>query len=222
MKKLIMISGVFLLTGCTLTVKDLGFEQLAYKLKSYDVGTTGFNINSPLIQNRIVLLQGSMNFSKCEAICESLVYLNEKNPDNKITLLINSKGGNLDACMPIINIIKSSKAPVDTVNTGFCFSAAVLVFRSATGKKYACKDSMFLLHATKGKPKELTKKMNELNTAIIRDGTNLPEEWFPLTDKTVIFDAEEALKYGFVDEVIDSNGLLNVAIPGATERIMGQ
>lgn len=203
MNKLIVIPGVLLLTGCALRLEGLDFENLAYELKSFEVGKPHFDCNSPLMKERIVLLQGSINFSRSSVICESLVHLNEQNPDEKATLLIHSKGGDAAASLPVVNMIKSIEAPVDTVNIGWCCSAAVPIFQSATGKRYAYKNSIFLLHALKGKPKQLTAKMSKLYTEIIRKKSNLPEEWFPLSDKLIIFDADEALEYKFVDEIIE-------------------
>ena len=191
-----------LLTGCTLTVKGLDFENLAY-----EIGKTRFDCNSPLMEKRMVLLQGEVNFSMSKMVCESLIYLNEQNPNKRITLLINSRGGCGDVIPAIVSMIKSIEAPVDTVNIGWCFSAAVPIFQSATGKRYAYKDSLFLLHKLKGSNKQILAKMTESYTEMIREKTNLPKKWFPLGDKPVVFDAEEALEYEFVDEIIEKIAL---------------
>jgi ATP-dependent protease ClpP protease subunit len=101
-------------------------------------------------------------------------------------------------------MIKSIESPVDTVNIGLCGSSAAMLIQSATGKRYAVKNTAFIIHNPKGKPEDLVKMYVKLQNELYKECCKLPEEWFPLEDKEYTFSAEEAKKYGFVDEVIDS------------------
>lgn len=62
-----------------------------------------------------------------------------------IKILLNTVGGDLDACQSFYNIIQMSKTPVYIYNMGLCASAGALIFLSGH-KRYALKGSKFLIH----------------------------------------------------------------------------
>jgi ATP-dependent Clp protease protease subunit len=142
-------------------------------------------------------------------ICQKLFVLESDDKVNRITLYINSGGGDDDAYLAIVNTIKNLKKPVDTVNQSYCMSAAMGVYQAATGKRLAYKNSVFLLHAFKSKSRssnsdttKILHMVNDAYTKIIRAKSDLPADWFPISDVNKIFTADEALRYKFVDEII--------------------
>ena len=71
---------------------------------------------------------------------------NLKVEDRKpIKILLNTIGGDLDACQSFYNIIQMSKTPVYIYNMGVCASAGALIFLSGH-KRFALKGSKFLIH----------------------------------------------------------------------------
>jgi ATP-dependent Clp protease protease subunit len=68
--------------------------------------------------------------------------LEERKP---IKILLNTVGGDLDACQSFYNIIQISKTPVYIYNVGLCASAGALIFLSGH-KRFAVKGSKFLIH----------------------------------------------------------------------------
>jgi ATP-dependent Clp protease protease subunit len=71
---------------------------------------------------------------------------NLKAEDRKpIKILLNTPGGDLDACQSFYNIIQMSKTPVYIYNMGVCASAGALIFLSGH-KRFALKGSKFLIH----------------------------------------------------------------------------
>lgn len=62
-----------------------------------------------------------------------------------IKILLNTCGGDLDACQSFYNVIQISKTPVYIYNMGICASAGALIFLSGH-KRFALKGSKFLIH----------------------------------------------------------------------------
>jgi ATP-dependent Clp protease protease subunit len=82
-----------------------------------------------------------------------IIQWNKEDKDNNIAIedrkpikiLLNTVGGDLDACQSFYNIIQISKTPVYIYNMGICASAGALIFLSGH-KRYALKGSKFLIH----------------------------------------------------------------------------
>lgn len=82
-----------------------------------------------------------------------IIQWNKEDKDNNIAIkdrkpikiLLNTVGGDLDACQSFYNVIQISKTPVYIYNMGICASAGALIFLSGH-KRYALKGSKFLIH----------------------------------------------------------------------------
>ena len=200
----IVISSLFL-SGCRIKLTSpINFERLSQELSDYEIAQSPFNTSDPLLNKRIILISGGFNKSMAKTVCKQLVYLDQQSSTEPIKLLINSDGGDCTVYQNITNLINSIQAPVDTVNVGVCASMGALLIQSATDKRYAVKDTAFLIHEPSGKPKEINTMYKELQEQVLKTRCDLPEDWIPIGDKERIFSAEKALEYKFVDEVIDS------------------
>ncbi len=104
--------------------------------------------------------------------------------------------------MAIRNTIKSIDTPVNTINMGLCASSAFTLYQSATGKRYACEGSAFMIHEGKGEPQKLVQMYIKDQEELIRTRCNVPADWLPIGKREFIFSAEDALKYQVVDEII--------------------
>ena len=192
-------------SGCTQSrTLDVGnlTEDFAKELRGYEVGKPGFDPENPLLKKRIVLITGPLNFSVAHTVCEALAYLDEQSKTEPIKLLISSWGGDGMAYVTVANMVKSVGAPVDTINISFCGSAAVTLFLSATGNRYALEGSYFMIHDGSGKPPELVETFNKLQEDLFRSKCELPSDWLPLKDQEFLFSAKEAKEYKVVDEVL--------------------
>ena len=162
-----------------------------------------FNPNDPLILRRIIFVNGCFNEAMARSVCTELVYLDSQSKTKPITMCINSGGGDLMAFLAIRNMINSISAPVDTVNMGFSGSAAVLLYLSATGKRYCIKDSSFGIHEPTGNPKEHRKHYVELQENLLRTKCELPEDWLPIKSRQFFVNDNDAKKYKICDEIIE-------------------
>jgi ATP-dependent Clp protease protease subunit len=156
-----------------------------------------------------IFINGYLDAAVAQEVADKILTLDQRREVDRITLLINSLGGEAVAFRVIHNALRLTRKPVDAVNIGNCYSAACAVFASATGKRYAYANTHFMVHRPQmpnGVPKEIRDMLDfEVQTyesAIKRHG-HLPGEWFPLTDRDRFFTAQQALEYEFIDQTID-------------------
>jgi len=198
----VLLACCTLLAGCVRHTLFVDGSSLAKAVEESGLGVRQFAPDDPLLHRRVVFMQGPLSLSSAHTICQQLVYLDSRPAGRPIKLLINSGGGDGMAYWSIRNTIRGIETPVDTVNIGFCASAASLLFQSATGKRYAVERSIFGLHEPRGEPEEWVEVLCKHQEELLRSRCRLPEEWFPMRDRELTFSAEEALQYGFVDAVL--------------------
>ncbi|MFI4912567.1 MAG: ClpP family protease [Sedimentisphaeraceae bacterium JB056] len=187
--------------GCSVNFSSRGS---AYQLSDFNVGRENFDPESPELSQRIILLDGGINIESANTVCKQIIFLNNISKDKPITLWLNSTGGDMTTYLQIANTIKSTPAPVNVVNTGLCASAAIGLMLNATGARYGFADSYFFIHSCSGGDDELREKCEEHIEKLLKEKTNIPEDWLPLGDAEYTITSGEALKYSIIDEVIES------------------
>lgn len=131
-----------------------------------------------------------------------------------IKLFINSNGGSAIGCLEIIDAINLSKTPVYTINIGLAASAGLDVF--ITGKKRFCyPNATFLFHEGStslssidaGKFRNYSdwydKLLKRTKDNLIKNTKVTPELYKEKQNDDWWFFAEEAIEYGFCDEVLE-------------------
>lgn len=131
-----------------------------------------------------------------------------------IKLFIDSCGGSVTAGFTIINAISLSKTPVYTINMGTAYSMGLCIL-AAGHKRFAYKDATFLFHEGStdigqidaGKFKNYSKFYEMLLEKIkifLLTHTNMTEEMYKekYRDDWWFF-ADEAIEYGFIDEILE-------------------
>lgn len=202
MVRQMLLLCVFLVAGCAVTVSEDTQVQSNETLEQWR--------RSPEAGRGYLVLSSSVSAQMALDAVKKVVALDSDPNVQRITMIINSNGGEAGALRTIYNAMRLSHKPVDTVNIGNCYSAACAIFAGATGKRYACKDSHFMVHSPKLIRGSARKYEDVLEFEVsffqkaLRAHSHLPDEWFPLTSKHRFFSAQEALKYGFVDEVIET------------------
>jgi ATP-dependent Clp protease protease subunit len=146
-----------------------------------------------------------------------MLYLASKDPKRDIKLYINSPGGSVTAGLAIYDTMQFLKCPVSTICIGLTASMAAVLLASGTkGKRFALPNAEILLHQVAGgaqgqavdieiTAKQIVKMKEKLNK-ILADHTGQPMNKITVdTDRDFYLTAEEAKKYGLIDEVIGGN-----------------
>ena len=148
----------------------------------------------------------------------------EKNllPDSErpreLSLIINSPGGSVHSAFGMIDTMKGSAIPIKTVGLGMIASCGVLAFMSGQkGKRILTRNTSILSHqyswGSGGKEHELFARVKEFELSTMRmlehykRCTGLTEKKIReilLPAEDVWLTAEEAVKYGIADAVVDT------------------
>lgn len=139
---------------------------------------------------------------------------NKDNNENPlpIKVYINTPGGEIDAVLSIISTIKASTTPVYTIITGTGYSGGFFIGISGH-KRFCLQHSSFLFHEGSamdgGDAHKLIQKVDfykfqlEKLKSIVLENTKITEQEYNNHKKDDwFFNAETALQYGIVDEII--------------------
>ncbi len=143
-----------------------------------------------------------------------MLFLEAEDPDKDIFLYINSPGGIVTAGLAIYDTMQYITPDVATICMGQAASmGAVLLAAGAQGKRSALPNARILIHQVMGgvhgqaadieiHAKEILNIKLRLNEILVKHtGQNL-DKIEKDTDRDYFMNAEEAMKYGLIDEVI--------------------
>ncbi len=172
-----------------------------------------YDIYSRLLEDRIVFLTGEINDASANVVIAQLIYLEGKNPDKDIYLYINSPGGSVSAGIAIYDTMNYIKCDVSTICIGMAASmGAFLLSSGAKGKRFALPNSEIMIHQPLGgtqgqasdieiQAKHMKKIKNMLNQILSANTGKSLEEIEKDTDRDNYMSAEEAKKYGLIDNI---------------------
>src|SRR5207245_11262870 len=110
-----------------------------------------FDIYSRLLRERIVFLGQEVEDGIANVITAQLLFLEAEDPDQEISLYINSPGGSAYAGMAIYDAMQYVKPDVRTICTGMGMSAAAMILSGgAAGKRFALPNSKVMIHQGSG------------------------------------------------------------------------
>ncbi len=187
-------------------------------------GERAFDIYSRLLKERIIFLGTPIDDTVSNLIMAQLLHLEGEDPEKDISLYINSPGGAMTSLMAIYDSMNFIKPDVATYCMGQAASAAaVLLAAGAQGKRFALPHARIMLHqphigGLEGQAtdieihaKEIIRVKEEMNEILAHHtGQDLAKIKVD-TDRDFWMTAEEALKYGVVDRVLEGRELKAVA-----------
>ncbi|RRD65686.1 ATP-dependent Clp endopeptidase proteolytic subunit ClpP [Fretibacterium sp. OH1220_COT-178] len=189
---------------------------IPYVIEQTGRGERSYDIYSRLLKDRIVFLGTEVEDGVANAIVAQLLFLESEDPEKDIHLYINSPGGSVSAGLAIYDTMQYIKSPVSTICVGLAASmAAVLLAGGAKGKRLALPNAEMMIHqpsgGTRGQVSDIEiharniLKTRERLNRILAAHTGQPVERIAQdTDRDNFMTAEEALKYGLIDRVIDA------------------
>ena len=170
-----------------------------------------------LFEDRIIYLGTPISDDVANAVIAQLLCLQSMNPDQDISIYINSPGGSFTALTAIYDTMKFIKPDVQTVCIGQAASAAAILLAAGTpGKRLALPNSRILIHqpyteGTFGQTSDIEiqaneiLRMRELLEKMISDHSGRSiEEVSRDIERDKILTAEGAVEYGLIDAVLES------------------
>ena len=189
-----------------------------YVIEQTSKGERSYDIFSRLLKDRIIFLAEDVNPTSASLVVAQLLFLESEDPDREIHLYINSPGGSITDGMAIVDTINYIKCPVSTICVGLAASMGAVLLASGTkGKRYATPNAEILIHqpliaggGLSGQTTEIkihadhmVKTRDKLNRILSeRTGQDLATIEKD-TERDNYMTAEEALKYGLIDGIMD-------------------
>jgi len=199
---------------------DVSSPEAAGGLVPMVVETTGrgeraYDIYSRLLKERVIFLVGQVEDYMANLVVAQMLYLESENPDKDISLYINSPGGSVTAGMAIYDTMQFIKPNVNTVCIGQAASmGALLLTAGAAGGRYALPHARIMIHQPLGgyqgqatdidiHAKEILRIREELNEILVKHTGQKMATIERDTERDNFMSAEEAQKYGLIDDVIE-------------------
>ena len=179
-------------------------------------GERAYDIYSRLLKDRIVFISGPISDPLANTVIAQLLFLESQDPKKDISLYINSPGGSVSATLAIFDTIQHIKSAVSTICVGFAASGAAILLAAGTkGKRFALPNSEIMIHqvigAAEGQATEIEisarhilRVKDKLNRILSTLTSQSLEKIEKDTDRDFFMDAEEAKKYGIVDQIVKS------------------
>lgn len=175
-----------------------------------------YDIYSRLLKDRIIILGGKIDDDLANIIIAELLYLDSINNED-ISIYINSPGGSVTAGMAIYDTMNFIKSHVSTICIGIAASmGAFLLSSGEKGKRYALKNSEIMIHQPLGgaegqateikiAAEHILKTKDKLNNILAFNTNKSINDIEKDTDRDNFMTADEALKYGLIDKIIEKN-----------------
>jgi len=182
-----------------------------------EVGARGervFDIYSLLLKERIIFLGAPINDQLANLIIAQLLYLEREDPEKDISVYVHCPGGIISAGLAIYDTMQLVRCPVSTICVGLAASMGTLLLCSGTkGKRYALPNSTIHLHQAIGgaqgqaadveiAAREIMRMQETIRNIIARHTGQPVEKIAHDTDRDFYLNAEQAVEYGLVDQIL--------------------
>ncbi|MHB8710267.1 MAG: ATP-dependent Clp endopeptidase proteolytic subunit ClpP [Minisyncoccota bacterium] len=176
-------------------------------------GERAYDIYSRLLKERIVFLGGPIDDDVANLVIAQLLFLEAEDPKKDISLYINSPGGSVTATLAMVDTMNHVKPAVSTVCVGMAASgAAILLSAGEKGKRFALPNAEVMIHQPHGgaegqatdieiTAKQILKLRATLNRILAKNTGQKFEKIEKDVERDFFMTADEAKKYGLVDQV---------------------
>ena len=177
-------------------------------------GERFWDIYSLLLRERIVMLFTPIIDFVANSTIAQLLYLEREDPDKDINMYIQSPGGVISSGLAIYDTMQLIRPQVSTICVGLAASmATVLLCAGAKGKRYALPNATIHLHQARGgaegqaadiviAAREIARQQDVIKEIIVKHTGQPLDKVTHDTDRDFYLNAEQAVEYGIVDEVL--------------------
>jgi ATP-dependent Clp protease, protease subunit len=184
-----------------------------------EMGEVPMDVYQKLSKDRILFITGQITDDLASDITATLLLKDQEDPNSKITLFINSPGGDIRNVFMIYDMIQMISAPVETICIGEAIGEAViLLVAGENGSRLATKNSIisigqlqqnFHTHTDMVNAKKFldlftednNRMMKILSTATKKSLKQVTKDF----DRMVFMTAARARQYGLIDQIIFFN-----------------
>lgn len=193
-------------------------STIPYVIEQTSRGERSYDIFSRLLSDRIIFLGEEVSDVSASLIVAQMLFLEAQDPEKDIQLYINSPGGSITAGFAIYDTMQYIKCDVSTICIGLAASFGAFLLAGGTkGKRIALTNSEIMIHqpaihggSVQGQATDIKimsdhilKSRMRLNRILAENTGKTIEEIAADTERDHYMSAEEALKYGLIDKILD-------------------
>lgn len=179
-------------------------------------GERGYDIFSRLLKDRIIIIGTAIDDNVANLMVAQLLYLQSEDPKKDIDIYINSPGGSVSSGMAIYDTMQILSCDIKTYCVGQAASMGALLLAAGTkGKRFALPNSRIMIHQPLGgaegqasdiaiHAREILRIKDNLNIILAHHSGKPLKKVAEDTERDYFMSADEAKKYGIVDEVLKS------------------
>ena len=195
-------------------IKNLNLVPMVIEQSSR--GERAYDIYSRLLRERIIFVVGPVEDYMANVIIAQILFLESEETKKDISLYINSPGGSVSSGMAIYDTMQFCKPDISTLCIGQAASmGAVLLAGGADKKRFALPNSRVMIHQPLGgfqgqsadiqiHAQEIQKVRESLNSILSKHTGNDINKISKDTDRDNFMNANEAMEYGIIDNVLES------------------
>ena len=177
-------------------------------------GERAYDIYSRLLRERIIFLGGPIDDYMANIVIAQLLFLESEDAKKDIFFYINSPGGSVTSTLAIVDTMNHIRPDVSTFCVGIAASGAAIILSSGKkGKRYILPNAEIMIHQPLGgvegqatdiaiTAKHILKTKDNLNKILAKNTGNPLAQIEKDVERDFFMDAEEAKKYGVVDEIV--------------------
>ncbi|WP_030903144.1 ClpP family protease [Streptomyces sp. NRRL S-515] len=193
----------------------MGSYTVPYVIERTAQGERSYDVFSRLLNERIIFLGTEIDDGVANVVIAQLLHLESANPEQEISIYLNSPGGSFTSLMAIYDTMTFVQAPISTFCVGQASStAAVLLAGGDPGRRFVLRHARVLLGqpASGGRQgtvsdlslaaKEMVRIRSQVEEVLSRHTHHDVATLRADMDREKVFTAEEAVAYGLADEVL--------------------
>ncbi|MDD5720909.1 MAG: ATP-dependent Clp protease proteolytic subunit [Candidatus Pacebacteria bacterium] len=177
-------------------------------------GERAYDIYSRLLRERIVFLAGPIDDNVANIVIAQLLFLESEDAKKDIFLYINSPGGSVTSTMAIVDTMNHVRPDISTFCVGLAASGAAIVLSAGKkGKRFILPNAEVMIHQPMGgvegqatdiaiTAKHILKTRDNLNKLLAKNTGKSLAQIEKDVERDFFMDADEAKKYGIIDEII--------------------
>jgi ATP-dependent Clp protease protease subunit len=200
--------------------KQIESSMTPYILEEREMRATQMDIFSRLMRDRLLWVAGPVDDRMSTIVQAQLMFLDSSDKSD-ITMHIDSPGGSVKSGLSMVDVMEYISCDIRTVNTGMAASmGSVLLGAGTKGKRSSLKFSKTMLHQSSGgaggniQDARINMIEWEKTNKILFDllGSycgKSAEEVMENATRDLWLDAQEALEYGIIDEIVKPKGKIS-------------
>jgi len=177
-------------------------------------GERAYDIYSRLLRERIVFLAGPIDDNVANIVIAQLLFLESEDSKKDISLYINSPGGSVTSTLAIVDTMNHVRPDISTFCVGIAASGAAIILSSGKkGKRFILPNAEIMIHQPLGgvegqatdiaiTAKHILKTKDNLNKILAKNTGKPLAQIEKDVERDFFMDAEEAKKYGVIDEIV--------------------